>query len=83
MHYNRLWFLLTLLSPSGHDGESPVIPFVEFGKPPITQKERLAVLEMMYWNAMFCASGDHTLAAAHHAIKEVVKEEGNHPPTLA
>ena len=24
----------------GHDGESPVIPFVEWGKPPKTKKDR-------------------------------------------
>ncbi len=31
---------------------------------------------MMYWNATFCTSGDHTLAAAHHAIRDVLAEEG-------
>jgi len=61
----------------GHDGGSPLIPFVEFGKPPITREQRLNVIKMMYWNAMFCVSGDHTLAAAELAVKEVVKEEGD------
>ena len=61
----------------GHDGETPLIPLVEFGKPPKTLKERLDVIQLMYWNAMFCASGDNTLAATDHAIKEVIKEEGD------
>lgn len=30
----------------------------------------------MYWNSNFCTSGDHTLAAAHHAIQDVLSEEG-------
>ena len=30
-----------------------------------------------YWNASFCGSGDHTLAAAVHAIHEVTQEEGD------
>ena len=35
---------------------------------------------MMYWNATFCTSGDHTLAAAHHAIRDVISEEGYYFP---
>jgi hypothetical protein len=33
----------------------------------------------MYWNASFCSSGDHTLAAAHHAVSEVTRDiaDGN------
>lgn len=61
----------------GHDGESPLIPFVEFGKPPRDQKERLGVIEMMFWNASFCMSGDNTLAATELAIKEVIREEAD------
>lgn len=61
----------------GQDGESPLIPFVNFGNPPKTAEGRLKVIDMMYWNAMFCLSGDHTLAAAHLAIEEVVKEEAD------
>lgn len=61
----------------GHDGESPLIPFVNFGKPPTKQQERLEVIEKMFWNAMFCASGDHTLAAAEHAVKEVMKQDAD------
>jgi len=61
----------------GHDGESPVIPFVEWGKPPKTKKDRLSVIEMMYWNALYCNSGDFTLAAASHAIRNVIEQEAD------
>jgi hypothetical protein len=61
----------------GHDGESPLIPFVDWGRPPSSAAERLQVIELMYWNAMFCRSGDNTLAAAAHAIREVAREEAD------
>jgi hypothetical protein len=32
---------------------------------------------MILWNAAFCESGDHTLAAAAHAISDVVKVEAD------
>lgn len=31
----------------GHDGDSPQIPFVHFGKPPTTEQAKRSVLEMM------------------------------------
>lgn len=58
----------------GHDGESCWIPLVPFGSPPSTVEEKIAVIEKMYWNATNCGSGDMTLAAAFHAMMEVVKE---------
>lgn len=61
----------------GHDGSSPLIPLVEFGQPPRTQADRLAIIEMMIFNASFCESGDHTLAAAQHAISELVKQDAD------
>lgn len=61
----------------GHDGSSPLIPLVEFGRPPRTQAERLAIIEMMLWNASFCESGDHTLPAAANAITEVAKHDAD------
>lgn len=38
----------------GHDGSSPLIPLVDWGKPPKTQPDRMAVIEAMMWNASFC-----------------------------
>jgi von Willebrand factor A domain-containing protein 8 len=61
----------------GHDGESPLIPFVEWGAPPKEAAARLQVVEMMFYNALYCGSGDHTLAATQHAIEEVVREEAD------
>ena len=61
----------------GQDGSSPLIPLVEFGSPPRTQQDRLQIIEMMLWNASFCESGDHTLAAATHAIQQVTKAEAD------
>ena len=61
----------------GHDGESCAIPFVRFGKPPATRAERLDVVDAVYWNALFCATGDTTLSAAERGVREVVAEEGD------
>jgi hypothetical protein len=36
----------------GHDGESPLIPFVQWGNPPRTQQQRLDVIEMVRFT--FC-----------------------------
>ena len=58
----------------GHDGESAVIPFVEFGASPTSPADRWNVIEGMMWNATTCQSGDNTLAATEHAIMEVQKE---------
>ena len=45
----------------GHDGESAFIPLVDYDAPPATREERKKVVEKVYWNASFCASGDNTL----------------------
>ena len=58
----------------GQDGDSPLIPFVDFGKPPKNKSDRLLIINQMYANAMSCASGDHTLAAAHRAINDIVTQ---------
>jgi hypothetical protein len=57
---------------TGHDGDSPIIPFVDFGRPPQSAEDRLAVLEMMYYNVGTCGTGDHTEAAARHAIQVII-----------
>ena len=55
----------------GHSGDSPQIPFVDFGAPPQTRKERLAVLQKMVAHSQFCWSGDHTVEAAEAAVTSV------------
>lgn len=62
------------ISIVGHDGESPVVPLVHWGKFPSTMKERLRVIDMMYYNALYCASGDNTLAAVEIAVQDIVKQ---------
>lgn len=58
----------------GHSGDSCWIPLVSFSRPPTTIQDKIAVIEKMYWHASNCGSGDTTLAAAYHAMLEVVKE---------
>ena len=55
----------------GHSGDSPQIPFVDFGQPPVTRKERLAVLQKMVAHSQFCWSGDHTVEAAEESVTSV------------
>ena len=62
---------------TGHDGDSPIIPFVTFGKPPLLPADRLRVIEMMYYSTGDCGTGDHTLSAVEHAITEVLKAEAD------
>jgi len=61
----------------GHSGDSPRVPFVEYGSEPKDRKERLKVLQRMYVHTQFCSSGDHTLEAIGEGIKSVTKEEAD------
>jgi von Willebrand factor A domain-containing protein 8 len=56
----------------GHSGDSPCIPLVDFGKPPVTEKDRMKVLQTMVAHSQFCQSGDHTLEAMEQAMMDVV-----------
>lgn len=59
----------------GHSGESPNIPFVQVDKTPKTDKDRLETIKMMHAHSQYCWSGDHTLAATHHSIDSLSKED--------
>jgi hypothetical protein len=61
----------------GHSGDSPEIPFVEFGKPPKDRKERLKVLQKMVAHSQYCMSGDYTVEAVNRAIKRVADQEAD------
>lgn len=61
-------------SISGQDGDSPFIPFIDFNNPPKNKVDRILVINQMYHIATTCNSGDHTLAAAHHAILDVTSK---------
>ncbi|GKY90990.1 von Willebrand factor A domain-containing protein 8 [Mayamaea pseudoterrestris] len=55
----------------GHSGDSPSIPFVQFGLPPTTEKQRMRVLQGMIAHSQYCQSGDHTLEAVEQAIADL------------
>ncbi|KAF1335695.1 Von willebrand factor a domain-containing protein 8, partial [Globisporangium splendens] len=61
----------------GHSGDSPDIPFVDFGHPPADRKERLKILQKMVAHTQYCSSGDHTVEAIDHAVKRIVEEDGD------
>ncbi|KAJ0396306.1 hypothetical protein P43SY_007156 [Pythium insidiosum] len=61
----------------GHSGDSPQIPFVEFGNAPKDRKERLKVLQRMVAHSQYCMSGDHTVEAIDHAVHSVVEADGD------
>ncbi|CAG8454960.1 7144_t:CDS:10 [Dentiscutata heterogama] len=58
----------------GHSGDSPNIEFVKKGEYPRTEKETFKVLSRMHAHSQFCLSGDNTLSAVTHAIKDITKE---------
>eukprot|EP00931_Biecheleriopsis_adriatica_P049533 TRINITY_DN28660_c0_g1_i1.p1 TRINITY_DN28660_c0_g1~~TRINITY_DN28660_c0_g1_i1.p1 ORF type:complete len:1540 (+),score=355.44 TRINITY_DN28660_c0_g1_i1:29-4621(+) len=56
----------------GHSGTGPEAErLVEWGKPPRSDKERLAIAKTMEAHAQFCYPGDHTLEATERAITEI------------
>ncbi|KAG6609345.1 von Willebrand factor A domain-containing protein 8 [Phytophthora cinnamomi] len=61
----------------GHSGDSPEIPFVEFGAPPKDRKERLRVLQKMVTHTQYCRSGDHTVEAVERGVQRVAALEGD------
>ncbi|RLN52820.1 hypothetical protein BBJ29_000770 [Phytophthora kernoviae] len=61
----------------GHSGDSPEIPFVEFGAPPKDRKERLRVLQKMVAHTQYCRSGDHTVEAVERGVQRVAALEGD------
>ncbi|KAJ1482812.1 hypothetical protein T484DRAFT_1802869 [Baffinella frigidus] len=78
----------------GHSGDGPVLKLVDYGKPPTDEHERLKVIQRMWahaqycigviqrmWaHAQYCMSGDCTLEATAHAIKEVPSYDVSIPP---
>ncbi|ETW00905.1 hypothetical protein, variant 1 [Aphanomyces invadans] len=61
----------------GHSGDSPAIPFVSFGSPPKTKKDRLKILEKMVAHSQYCSSGDHTVEAIADSIKHAKAAAGD------
>ncbi|GMF11715.1 unnamed protein product [Phytophthora lilii] len=61
----------------GHSGDSPEIPFVEFGAPPKDRKERLQVLQKMVAHTQYCRSGDHTVEAVERGVLRIAAMDGD------
>ena len=62
---------------AGHSGDSENVRFVDEGKPPSNDRERLQVLRKMNAHADLCDSGDNTLTAIRHSVLEIVKKEAD------
>merc|ERR1719454_1737242 len=61
----------------GHSGDAHDLEFTRYDNPPANNKERLEILKTMHAHSQFCMSGDHTLEATRHAIKNIKKEEAD------
>ncbi|CAM0142536.1 unnamed protein product [Umbelopsis sp. WA50703] len=61
----------------GHSGDGANIEFVTEGKYPKSEKEEFEIISKMRAHSQYCLSGDNTLGAASHAIKNIVKEEAD------
>merc|ERR1712046_186660 len=61
----------------GHSGNSPSIPFVNFGHPPRSRVERSRVIQAMASSAGIAASGDSTLLATELAIRTVLEKDAD------
>ncbi|CAO3593309.1 unnamed protein product [Absidia cylindrospora] len=64
-------------SISGHSGDSAYMEFVKPGYYPKSEREEFEVLSRMRAHCRYCLSGDKTLGAVAHSIKEVVTEVGD------
>ncbi|XP_075447188.1 von Willebrand factor A domain-containing protein 8 isoform X2 [Ascaphus truei] len=62
---------------SGHSGDSCNIELIRDDKIPRNNKQRLDILKTMHAHSQFCMSGDYTLEATEHAIREIAKEEAD------
>lgn len=61
----------------GHSGDGANIEFVKEGKYPKSEKEEFEIISKMRAHSQYCLSGDNTLGAASHAIKNIVKDEAD------
>lgn len=66
----------------GHSAMTAELPLVKFGQPPLTQVERMEVLDKIRSHSQGCPSGDSTLEGTRRAI-EIVREEENADDYLA
>uniref|UniRef100_A0A4W4EPU4 von Willebrand factor A domain-containing protein 8 n=1 Tax=Electrophorus electricus TaxID=8005 RepID=A0A4W4EPU4_ELEEL len=62
---------------TGHSGDGFNIELVTCDKVPKNNKHRLKVLKTMHAHSQFCMSGDYTLEATEHAVRELACEEAD------
>ena len=61
----------------GHSGDTDNLEFVEEGKAPGNDRERLQVIRKMHAHSDLCDSGDNTLSSCRYAVREIVKKEAD------
>lgn len=61
----------------GHSGNSPSIPFVDFGHPPRSGVERSRVVQNILGSAGISAAGDSTIVATELAITRVAEKDAD------
>ena len=61
----------------GHSGDTDNLEFVEEGKAPGNDRERLQVIRKMHAHSDLCDSGDNTLSSCRYAVREIVQKEAD------
>ena len=62
----------------GHSGTGPeALQLVDWGKPPATAKEKLALVEQARAHTQYCQPGDATLEATRLAIADCLSSEAD------
>eukprot|EP00605_Chrysophyceae_sp_TOSAG23-4_P000428 GSChrysophyteH1.ASY1.ANO1.485.1 assembled CDS len=62
-------------SLTGHSGDSPDIPFLEFSeKKPADEAAKYQVMEKLVAHSQYCLSGDYTVRAIDIAIDKIMEE---------
>ncbi|KAM8976160.1 von Willebrand factor A domain-containing protein 8 [Pelodytes ibericus] len=61
----------------GHSGDGFNIELIKKDVIPRNNKQRLQIIKTMHAHSQFCMSGDYTLEATEHAIRDIAKEEAD------
>ncbi|KPI84112.1 hypothetical protein ABL78_6828 [Leptomonas seymouri] len=61
----------------GHNGDSDNIPLVNFGVPPVNQKEQMIICQKMIAYAQYCWAGDNTVEAMRRSVELVTEKKGD------
>ncbi|KAI8350392.1 AAA domain-containing protein [Blakeslea trispora] len=61
----------------GHSGDGANIEFVTPGKYPKSEKEEFEIISKMRAHSQYCLSGDNTLGAASHSMRDIIEQEAD------